>query len=154
MQTRRGPTRNVRGRSRSSFPRISASVPRTTSVKRTARYKIPKIRFDQITRAVLGPRYELSLVICGDGLARRVNRAYRKKDHAANVLSFSISRTEGEMFLNARASAREARRYGVSVRARLALLFVHGLLHLKGLPHGRTMEREERRVLRAFDLEN
>ena len=125
---------------------------RTTDIKITLRGPWPRLPFEKMKCAALGGRYELSLVICGDSLARRLNKKHRRKTYAANVLSFPLSRTEGEMFLNARASAREAHTYGVSVGARLALLFVHGLLHLKGLPHGRTMEREEARILHAFDL--
>lgn len=106
-----------------------------------------------MAQKALGPKYELSLVICGDQLARAMNKEYRDKTYAANVLSFPYSRSEGEIFLNVRQAAREAKRYGVSLQARTALLFVHGLFHLKGLRHGRTMEREERRLLRAFRLE-
>ena len=126
----------------------------TTDIKTTLRGRRTSLPFERIKKAALGKSYELSLVICGDQLAGRLNKERRGKSYAANVLSFPISKVEGEIFLNARASAREARKYGVSERARLALLFVHGLLHLKGLPHGRTMEREERKILRAFKLEN
>lgn len=101
---------------------------------------------------MLGRSYELSLVICGDTLARTLNKAHRGKTHAANVLSFPLSRTEGEIFLNIDAAAREARRFGTSRQRRLALLFVHGLVHLKGYHHGRTMEGREQKILRAFDL--
>ena len=111
-----------------------------------------RIPFERMTHAILGPRYELSLVICGDKLARSVNKKYRGKTYAANVLSFPLSKTEGELFLNARCAAREAKKYGVSARARLALLFVHGLYHLKGRRHGRTMEREERNTLGHFRI--
>lgn len=91
--------------------------------------------------------------MCGDALARRMNRQYRNKSYFPNVLSFPLSKYEGEIFLNIPCAAREARRYGLSLRTRAALLFVHGCLHLKGLSHGRTMERTERRILRAFSIE-
>lgn len=109
-----------------------------------------QIPYEKIARTILGPRFELSLVICGDDLARRMNREYRKKHYKPNVLSFPISKTEGEIFLNVRAAAREARRLKVSALDRLALLFVHGCFHLKGLKHGRIMEAQEQRILRAF----
>ena len=119
-------------------------------IRKTVRGASPQLPYEEIARGILGRRYELSLVICGDPLAKRVNRAYRKKPHAANVLSFSLDAREGEMFLNARAAAREAKRFGVPLRARLALLFIHGCLHLKGLRHGPKMEREEARIMRRF----
>lgn len=118
-------------------------------VRRTIRGVLPHVSFEAIARAALGSHYELSLVICGDTLAQALNMKYRKKSYRPNVLSFPISATEGEIFLNLRCAEREARKYGVPVHARLALLFVHGCLHLKGLDHGERMEREEQRILRA-----
>ena len=108
------------------------------------------IPYEKIARAILGKQYELSLVICGDDLARRMNKEYRKKKYKPNVLSFPLTKNEGEIFLNARAAVREARRFRVALRDRLAVLFVHGCFHLKGLAHGRTMEGQEQRILRAF----
>ena len=108
------------------------------------------IPYEKIANAVLGKNYELSLVICGDDLAGRMNREYRKKSYKPNVLSFPLSKTEGEIFLNVRTAEREAHRFEVPLRDRLAFLFVHGCFHLKGLPHGRIMEQQEQRILRAF----
>jgi probable rRNA maturation factor len=113
---------------------------------------MPRLPYEALSKRVLGARYELSLVVCGDKLARNVNKKYRGKTYAANVLSFPLSKSEGEIFLNSRAAQREAKKYGVSLSARMALLFVHGLFHLKGLAHGDRMESEERKVLKAFGL--
>lgn len=116
-----------------------------------------------IARHILGPRYELSLVVCGDALARRMFRAYRapamngraprEKTYASNVLSFPLAADAGELFLNVRKAAREARALGTTPRKRAALLFVHGCYHLKGMTHGDAMERAERAALRRFDLQ-
>ena len=113
-----------------------------------------RIPFEAIARSVLGAQYELSLVICGDELARRINRENRKKSYSPNVLSFPLGKLEGEIFLNIRKAEREAREYKTSPRARLALLFVHGLYHLKGLDHGARMERLEQTTLKKFKLTN
>lgn len=121
-------------------------------IRRTIRTPTPAIPFAAVVRSILGNRYELSLVICGDALARRMNRVYRKKNYSPNVLSFPYAPHEGEIFLNVRKAEREARVTRTSPRARLALLFVHGCFHLKGLDHGVTMERLERDTLRKFDL--
>jgi rRNA maturation RNase YbeY len=112
-----------------------------------------RIPFEKITSAILGKKYELSLVICGDSLARRMNQEYKKKTYFPNVLSFPLTTKEGEIFLNVRKAEREARGFGISTPERLALLFVHGCFHLKGLRHGRTMEGKERSVLRAFGFQ-
>lgn len=122
-------------------------------IKTTVRGPVPRLPFAEMTTKALGGEYELSLVVCGDKLARSINTKYRRKTYAANVLSFPLNKKEGEIFLNIRAAEREATKYGVRMPARLALLFVHGLLHLKGLPHGRTMETQERNILRAFKLD-
>jgi rRNA maturation RNase YbeY len=109
--------------------------------------------FSQIASAVLPDSYELSLVICGDRLAQKMNKQYRKKSYRPNVLSFEIAKNEGEIFLNVRCAEREAKRFGVSVKSRVALLFVHGLHHLKGLDHSDKMEREEQKILKKFHLD-
>jgi len=113
-----------------------------------------RLPFEAIARSVLGAQYELSLVICGNELARRINRENRKKKYAPNVLSLPLGKLEGEIFLNIRKAEREARQYGTTLRARLALLYVHGLYHLKGLDHGERMERAEQTTLKRFKLTN
>lgn len=118
------------------------------SIKRTIRSAAPALPFEKIARAVLGARYELSLVVCGDSLARRMNETYRKKRYKPNVLSFPLSKNEGEIFLNVQCAKREAKRYKIALDERLALLFVHGCFHLKGFRHGKKMEAAERRILK------
>ena len=108
--------------------------------------------FKRLQKEVLGPHYDLQHAFLSPKEMRKVTRRTKNKNKVSNVLSFPLSKTEGEIFLNISASAREARRYETTHRKRLALLFVHGLLHLKGLRHGRTMDTRERKILRAFGL--
>lgn len=129
--------------------------PPTVSIRTTLRPApaapaVPRLPFEEMATKILSERYDLSLVLCGDALARRMNRTYRKKEYAPNVLSFPLDRYEGEIFVNVDCARREARMYGVSLRERLALLFVHGCFHLKGLDHGKKMESAERAVLASF----
>ena len=124
----------------------------STDITTTIRGSVPRIPFDDMAKAVLGASYSLSLVICGDHLARRINIEYRKKTYFPNVLSFPLSKTEGEIFLNIRKADREARLMNTSLSKRAALLFVHGLFHLKGLDHSDKMEAEEQKILRRFNL--
>lgn len=119
-------------------------------IRYVTRGSLPRVPFSNIAESTLGKRYELSLIICGDTLARKMNRTYRKKTYAANVLSFPLSSTEGEIFLNVQAARREAQEYGVSLRERLTLLFVHACLHLKDMRHGEAMEKKERQLLKKF----
>jgi probable rRNA maturation factor len=84
---------------------------------------------------------------------RRLNREFRRKDYATNVLSFPYGRS-GDIVLCHPVIAREAREQGKSVRAHYAHLIVHGMLHLRGYAHGKRMEEREIRLLRRFGLRN
>lgn len=86
---------------------------------------------------MLGENYELSLVFCSDALSRKLNRAYRGKDKAANVLSFPLSKTSGEIFINLARLGQFSATH----------LFIHGCLHLKGMEHGAKMMKLERKLL-------
>jgi probable rRNA maturation factor len=88
---------------------------------------------------------------------RRLNRDYRGKDYATNVLTFVYGgepggALAGDVVICAPVVAREAREQGKDVAAHHAHLLVHGLLHLQGLDHerpadARRMERREREIL-------
>ncbi len=88
----------------------------------------------------------------------RLNREYRRKNHAANVLSFPYAARplEGDIVICAPVVAREAREQGKDVRAHHAHLLIHGLLHLAGYDHERgaraaaRMESRERRILASL----
>ena len=86
--------------------------------------------------------------------ARRLNRDFRGKDYATNVLTFVYGDTPlaGDIVICAPVVAREAREQGKAVAAHWAHLVVHGLLHLQGHDHerddeARRMERREKRIL-------
>ena len=90
----------------------------------------------------------------GAAESRRLNRRFRGKDYATNVLSFPYSAKplEGDLVICAPVVAREAREQGKALRAHHAHMLVHGLLHLAGLDHERAreaarMEGRERRIL-------
>jgi len=128
---------------------VRGPLPRRSGLRRGGGSAI-NIPFEKIAREILGRQYVLSLVLSGDTLARRINRAYRKKDYAPNVLSFPLLKNEGEIFLNVRKAEREARSLGIPERSRIAHLFAHGCLHLAGLPHGKKMDESEKKILAKF----
>src|SRR3989344_1543869 len=99
---------------------------------------------------VLGRDYELSVVIIGDARSQELNRRYRRKNKPANILSFPLSKTDGEIFLNPRQAQREVTLFDMPYRRFLVYLLIHGLLHLKGLRHGSTMNQAEKKFLRRF----
>ena len=99
------------------------------------------------------PRTPVTLRIVGVREGRKLNRAFRGKDRATNVLSFPLG-GEGDIVLCHPVVVREARAQGKRLAAHYAHLVVHGVLHLRGFAHGASMERREARVLRAFGVAN
>jgi len=94
----------------------------------------------------------ITLRVVGASEGRRLNRQYRKKSYATNVLSFSYGNMRGDIVLCHPVIVREARAQRKSLRAHYAHLVVHGVLHLRGHAHhdkasARRMEAREIRVL-------
>ena len=82
----------------------------------------------------------VTLRFVGAREARQLNARYRDRDYATNVLTFVyddvVPRT-GDIVLCVPVVTREARAQGKTVRAHLAHLIVHGMLHLQGYDHER-----------------
>jgi probable rRNA maturation factor len=86
---------------------------------------------------------------------RALNRHYRGRDYATNVLTFVMREeplVEGDLALCAPVIAREARARRKSAAAHYAHLVVHGVLHLQGYDHesapgARKMERRESSIV-------
>ncbi len=105
-----------------------------------------------IKDAVLGKRYDLSLAFVSTVEMRKITKKYKHKNVASNVLAFPLSKTSGEILICPATARTQCRSYGMSERVFIVYLFIHGLLHLQGLRHGVTMEREERRIMHTFGL--
>ena len=95
---------------------------------------------------------EATLRIVGTREARTLNRSFRGRDYATNVLSFQYQKDKGDVVLCHPVIAREARAQGKKLAAHYAHLVLHGLLHLRGYEHEKKreaerMEREEIRLL-------
>jgi probable rRNA maturation factor len=97
---------------------------------------------------------ELSVELVGDRRMRRLNRLYRNKDRATDVLAFPMREATnphpsllGDVVISMRMAARQAKEAGHSVDEELAMLLIHGVLHLCGYDHERG-EREARRMAR------
>ena len=74
----------------------------------------------------------------------------RNKSYVPNVLSYESGKNSGEIIICLSVAKQQASSYDLSYRNFTAFLFIHGLLHLKGLPHGSTMEQHERTLLKRF----
>ncbi|MBP9759805.1 MAG: rRNA maturation RNase YbeY [Candidatus Pacebacteria bacterium] len=124
----------------------------TCSVTSTLRRSYDTSDLCGIAQKILGSTYHLSVVLIGDKKARLLNKAHRNKDTAANVLSFPLDHTQGEIFLNVARIIREAHTFDLTPEGHLRYLLIHGCLHLKGHSHGGTMEEAERRFVKKFSL--
>ncbi len=128
------------------------SLPSSTLLINKARSKAPALPYAKMKESVLGPSYTLSIAFIGRDRSRILNRRYRGKDNATNVLSFPVSRTEGEIYLCTEVIRREQKKFGRNFSNLVAFLLIHGLVHLKGFDHGSRMESHEKRIRRAFGI--
>jgi probable rRNA maturation factor len=81
---------------------------------------------------------ELAVRIVGEAEGRALNRQYRGKDYATNVLTFDYARepvVNADLVLCAPVVEREARDQGKPLEAHYAHLLVHGTLHAQGYDH-------------------
>ena len=93
--------------------------------------------------------------ITDDAELERLNRTYAGEAHATDVLSFEGEGDHlGDIAISWAAVERQAARYGHSAESELALLSVHGLLHLLGWDHATSAQQREmtRLTLAALDL--
>ena len=119
-----------------------------------ARHIPPDARLRKWARAALARPATVTVRYVGESEGRRLNREFRGRDYATNVLSFVYARKPlaGDIVICAPVVAREARNQGKDLAAHHAHVLVHGLLHLQGFDHERdadaaVMERRERRIL-------
>lgn len=122
----------------------------TTISKTTRTY--PILPYDKMKDDVLGTSYTLSLVFVGAARAQRLNEEYRKKTYIPNVLSFPHEKNAGEIYITPIIAKREAKKFSMTPKGYIGFLFIHGLLHLKGYPHGDTMEKAEKKLVLKYAL--
>ncbi|MFI5282027.1 MAG: rRNA maturation RNase YbeY [Candidatus Dormibacterales bacterium] len=92
------------------------------------------------------PRGSVAIAVrlTGEAELRRLNQRYAGKDSTTDVLSFvGDSDHLGDLAIAWPRVLKQAERYGHPARAELALLCVHGLLHLLGWDHAGARERAE-----------
>ena len=123
----------------------------------------------------LGPDVEISVLLVDNETIRTLNRDYRDKDAATDVLSFPMEeelpdetapqiiggpteRMLGDLVISVERAVEQAAEYGHAVERELAFLTVHGLLHLLGYDHERgpdaeaEMQAEEKRILSILGI--
>ena len=157
---RSSPPRNARPRAGNGrpLPRLSltiqsdvdgADVPSRTALRR-------------IARSALERNASVTIRFVGAREGRVLNRRYRGRDRATNVLTFVYDdgvSLAGDIVLCVPVVEQEARAQGKALRAHYAHLVIHGMLHLQGYDHARNdeaarMEAREIALLRALGFAN
>jgi len=103
---------------------------------------------------------EIGVLICDDATIRSLNRHFRQKDTATDVLSFPAGFTQpdgptylGDVAISLDTAVRQASAAGHAIEDELALLIIHAVLHLCGHDHesdSGEMVRLERRLRREL----
>ena len=103
-------------------------------------------------KAALLSDAQVTLRLVGGREGRALNRDFRGKDYATNVLTFAypdIEPLSGDIVLCAPVIAKEARRQHKPIEAHYAHLVVHGMLHLQGYDHENSSDATVMETLEA-----
>ena len=109
--------------------------------------KLPDADRDRLKERILGKEYELSLVFIDAKLSRKLNRIYRGKNKPTNVLAFPLSKNSGEIFIDLDTAKIDSKNFDMKPEKFVKFLYIHALLHLKGMRHGAKMNRLEHKIL-------
>ena len=122
------------------------------------RAELPRHQVMRWIRAALEAPGEITVRIVGADEGRALNRDYRGRDHATNVLTFDYTAepvVTADLVLCAPVVAKEAAEQGISLQAHYAHLLVHGTLHAQGFDHeaddeAAVMEARESAIVTAL----
>jgi len=127
------------------------------------RAALPRHKVARWIRHALERDAEITVRIVNASEGRQLNREYRGKDCATNVLTFDYAQApvvSADLVLCAPVVAREARENGKTLQAHYAHLLVHGTLHAQGWNHETSeqtaleMEARETGILARLGFEN
>ncbi len=94
--------------------------------------------------------WEVSILLCGDGFVRELNKKYRNIDEPTDVLSFCQDEVfgdhpmyySGDVVISLDRCRKQALENGVSENNELKKLLIHGILHLCGFDHEKRKDAE------------
>jgi probable rRNA maturation factor len=121
---------------------------------------LPRHKVQRWLCAALEAPAEITVRLVGDDEGRALNRDFRQKDYATNVLTFDYEHEPvvvADLVLAAGVLAREAAELGLPVADHAAHLLVHGALHAQGYDHeaddeAAAMEARESAILLGLGL--
>jgi len=134
-------------------------------IKDAARHRaaLPRHNVARWIRHALECDAEITVRIVGSDEGQALNRNYRQKDYATNVLTFDYTRAPlvtADLVLCAPVIAKEAKENKKTLDAHYAHLLVHGTLHAQGYEHetsnkdAETMEAREVGILAGLGVKN
>ena len=135
-----------------ALPELDLSLQFGSGVPQAHRKLLSKARVSRWMRMALTSRAGITVRVVGAREGRQLNRSYRHKDYATNVLTFDYALTpvvSADLVLCAPVVAREASAQGKTLEEHYAHLLVHGTLHAQGYEH----ETNERDALEMEALE-
>ncbi len=149
-----------------SAQRKSASVPSRNLRVPSARTLSRNLsRFLAEAQAAVRLRGQVTVLLTTDAAIRRLNRRFRGKNKATDVLSFPAEnllqnvkpaeRVAGDLAISVPTARRQAAEHGHALTAELRVLILHGLLHLAGYDHeidDGQMHRRERQLRARLGL--
>src|SRR5580658_8368330 len=143
------------------FPSIAAAAD-GNSVRAALPKKPTLTRYLREAQAAVGLRGEVSVLLTTDDGIRGLNKRFRGKNKATDVLSFPVEAgfglagdLAGDLAISVETAARQAGEQGHRLSVELRVLMLHGLLHLAGLDHETddgAMARKERRLRAKLGL--
>jgi len=110
------------------------------------RAQLPRHKVARWIRAALSAPGEITVRIVGTEEGQALNRDFRGKDYATNVLTFDYSHApvvSADLILCAPVVEAEALAQKISLQDHYAHLLVHGTLHAQGLDHEREAEAQQ-----------
>ena len=127
------------------------------AVKKSARPR--RSEFRRWAKAALMADASVALRVVGEKEGRALNRDYRGKDYATNVLTFAYGAAvegeplTGDIVICAPVVAREAAEQDVTLAAHYAHLTLHGMLHLQGYDHETEAEAVTMEAVESFIMQ-
>jgi probable rRNA maturation factor len=116
-------------------------------VNNLTRFKLDEKRLKKIAEKILAKEkksgVDLFVVFLGLSESQKLNKKYRKKDQATDVLSFAY-KDSGEIVICPLTVAKNAKMSGEIFEAELIRVLIHGVLHVLGYDHEKNKKEEEK----------
>jgi probable rRNA maturation factor len=121
-----------------------------------------------ILKELVKEKEALSLLFVNDRAIRKINREFRQIDSPTDVLSFSVvkhsphpdNKLLGDIVISVETAQKQAKSLGHSLEREITFLLIHGVLHLLGWDHERSLQEAkkmykiQREILSVFERED